>query len=334
MKLWTFGAWSLTLGATLSLALLAGCGSDKTQPSGKDGDAKKDEAGKDDDTTPKKERKVLTSGKAVVKGTVKYDGDYPTAMIEKMNADVTKTINEKALASDKDHCLCKDKACGGDNEQQVWRINKENMGLKNAVVFLIPEPGDTFACSDSDPGVEAVKGKEFKVTQPFCAFHPHAGVIFPAYRDKDKKTHMTDQKLVVYNDTDKTKPGGIFHNTKWSGPSGSGLPTGNVGIPKGEHITVADLESTYRGPLSLQCNAHQWMNASIWVLDHPYFAVTDENGAYEIKNAPAGKVRIIAWHEGVEGKEGNYMNKGGYKGEPIELKDGETKLDFKGAASK
>ena len=33
------------------------------------------------------------------------------------------------------------------------------------------------------------------------------------------------------------------------------------------------------------------------VLDHPYFAVTDENGNFEIKNAPAGTQKVVVWQE-------------------------------------
>ncbi len=35
------------------------------------------------------------------------------------------------------------------------------------------------------------------------------------------------------------------------------------------------------------------------VLDHPYFAVTDENGLFEIKNVPAGTLKLVSWQESV-----------------------------------
>ena len=36
-----------------------------------------------------------------------------------------------------------------------------------------------------------------------------------------------------------------------------------------------------------------------WVLvsDHPYYAVTDSNGDYEIKNVPAGTYEVVCWQE-------------------------------------
>jgi hypothetical protein len=67
---------------------------------------------------------------------------------------------------------------------------------------------------------------------------------------------------------------------------------------------------TNRFPHTLCCNIHPWMNARVGVFDHPYFAVTDERGAFEIRLAPKGAWRLKVWHEkvgwrgGAEGKDG------------------------------
>lgn len=46
-----------------------------------------------------------------------------------------------------------------------------------------------------------------------------------------------------------------------------------------------------------KCDVHGWMNAYAGVFDHPYFAVTDEDGDFSIKNLPPGTYTIAAWHE-------------------------------------
>ena len=46
-----------------------------------------------------------------------------------------------------------------------------------------------------------------------------------------------------------------------------------------------------------KCDVHKWMNSYAGVVDHPYFAVTDANGQYAIRNLPAGDYIIEAWHE-------------------------------------
>jgi hypothetical protein len=45
------------------------------------------------------------------------------------------------------------------------------------------------------------------------------------------------------------------------------------------------------------CNVHPWMRAYGGIVDHPYFAVTSEGGAFELKNLPAGTYTLEAWHE-------------------------------------
>ena len=55
-------------------------------------------------------------------------------------------------------------------------------------------------------------------------------------------------------------------------------------------------------PIQYKCTIHGWMTGYVRIFDHPYYAVTDEDGKFEIKNAPAGKYRIVYWHEnGVRG---------------------------------
>jgi hypothetical protein len=49
--------------------------------------------------------------------------------------------------------------------------------------------------------------------------------------------------------------------------------------------------------IPIECNVHSWMHANVAVLPHPFFAVTGENGTFEIKGLPAGTYEIEAWHE-------------------------------------
>jgi plastocyanin len=46
-----------------------------------------------------------------------------------------------------------------------------------------------------------------------------------------------------------------------------------------------------------KCDVHGWMNAYVGVLDHPFFAVTDAEGKFDIKGLPPGTYTIEAWHE-------------------------------------
>lgn len=45
------------------------------------------------------------------------------------------------------------------------------------------------------------------------------------------------------------------------------------------------------------CNVHPEMEAYVIVLQNPYFAVTDKEGNYTIKNVPSGKYILKIWNE-------------------------------------
>jgi hypothetical protein len=68
--------------------------------------------------------------------------------------------------------------------------------------------------------------------------------------------------------------------------------------PKGGTWRFSELEAR-PFPHSIVCNIHPWMKAWVGVFDHPYFAVTDESGRFEIPLAPAGNRRLQIWHEQV-----------------------------------
>jgi hypothetical protein len=49
--------------------------------------------------------------------------------------------------------------------------------------------------------------------------------------------------------------------------------------------------------IPVKCNVHSWMRSYIGVLDHPYLAVTSENGEFAWTAVPPGSYTIGAWHE-------------------------------------
>jgi hypothetical protein len=47
----------------------------------------------------------------------------------------------------------------------------------------------------------------------------------------------------------------------------------------------------------IKCNQHPWMKAYVGVLNHPYFAVSDKSGKFEIRGLPPGTYKLVVWHE-------------------------------------
>ena len=49
--------------------------------------------------------------------------------------------------------------------------------------------------------------------------------------------------------------------------------------------------------IRVKCNIHSWMHAFIGVVDNPYYAVSKDDGTFEIKDLPAGTYTLAVWQE-------------------------------------
>lgn len=189
-----------------------------------------------------------------------------------------------AVDKDKEHCLSK-----GDLFKEEFVVSK-NGGVKNVFVWL--QKGNDFKAKlPIHPDLKTVKGKDIVIDQPCCKFEPHALAI------------RAGQKIIGKNSSP------IAHNMKWAG--GDENPGDNKLIPAGGKIEIV-LEAS-KSPVIVECNIHPWMRGWVRVFNHPYFAVTDADGKFEIKNAPAGKYNLVMWQEGV-----GWVN-GGKTGQVIEI---------------
>lgn len=52
------------------------------------------------------------------------------------------------------------------------------------------------------------------------------------------------------------------------------------------------------GIVEVRCALHPWTHAYIAVFDHPYFAVTGDDGSFKIDSLPPGSYKMMVWHEG------------------------------------
>lgn len=111
--------------------------------------------------------------------------------------------------------------------------------------------------------------------QDRCRYFPHVLGV------------MTSQEILIRN----SDP--LLHNI-------SAKPTNNRGFNFGQPRQGMESTRTFSNPeimVPLECDVHGWMQAFIGVLPHPYFAVSDEQGRFEIENLPPGDYLLEAWHE-------------------------------------
>jgi hypothetical protein len=117
----------------------------------------------------------------------------------------------------------------------------------------------------------------------------------------DARQHL-DQKNCRYNPHIMLVPQNGNIQIKSSDPvlhtvHMTGAASNNVPFPlQNQFIPIALRQ---KGVVNLKCNAgHVWMNAEIFVVKHPYYAVTDEHGIFRLTDVPPGEYEIEAWHEG------------------------------------
>jgi plastocyanin len=131
-----------------------------------------------------------------------------------------------------------------------------------------------------------------------------AGKTFPA----PKEHPVIDQKGLLFvphvvavqqgTTVEFLNSDNVAHNVFWTAVGGDKKAGHNLGTwPKGEKRPFTFEKA---GVVPLFCNVHPDMAAYIVVSPTPYFAETDDSGAYKIKDVPDGSYTLVVWHEGAK----------------------------------
>jgi plastocyanin len=199
-----------------------------------------------------------------------------------------------AINVDKDVAFCG--AFGLKSEKLV--VNPKNGGVKNVVVYLY------VSARGKKPPVSAAAKKrpaEVRIDNQKCRFEPRIVAI------------TVDQALTIGNKDS------IAHNSKIDVISAANISINPI-IPAGkDYKHKFNVEE--RLPIPISCSIHPWMNGYILIKDNPYFAVTDEDGNFEIKDLPTGEWTFRFWQENV-----GYVQKVKFEGKATTWKRGEKKV--------
>ncbi len=155
--------------------------------------------------------------------------------------------------------------CGEAIPDETYLVNPIG-GLKNAVVFLEQAPANA-----------TPSRKEHILNNSGCRFAPRVLAMIKGERliikNSDPKLH------IVHSYLDKRT---VF----------------NLSLPFRGHTIEITRKIDKAGILQVNCDTHAWMRGYIHVFDHPFFAVSDEQGSFTIPDVPPGKYTLKAWHEG------------------------------------
>ncbi|MGD1075339.1 MAG: carboxypeptidase regulatory-like domain-containing protein [Thermodesulfovibrionales bacterium] len=153
------------------------------------------------------------------------------------------------------------KYCGNQLPKEEYLIKDRK--IQNVVVYI----------EDIKSG-KTIPPEPVTLTNLKCLFVPHVAVGFKG------------NKFIERNDDP------IFHNIHTYINSKTMY---NIGLPEKGSLVTKPLTKT--GLIEVTCDSHPWMHGYLQVFDHPYAVVSDENGAFMIKDIPPGMYTIEAWHE-------------------------------------
>jgi hypothetical protein len=211
------------------------------------------------------------------------------------------------IHADKACCLAKT-ASALEKVDNTWIVDPKNKGVRFVLVYLKAPPGTYFPIHEADKK----RAKKVVIDQPHCMFVPHVAATFPSFYD-GKEDVETGEKVEFKNSAP------VPHNTRATGNPLKN-PGFNVTLPPG--ASKLELFKAQNTPVMINCDIHPWMKAWLGVYDHPYFAVTEADGSYNIERVPAGAtVTVFGWHEAI-----GFLP--GRDGQKVELKAGKNTVDI------
>lgn len=160
-------------------------------------------------------------------------------------------------------------------------VDRETKGLGNVVVYL--------------DGIQKGKPREsgeFVIDQKNCQFAPHISIV-----PIRSTLHFKSSDDVLHN----------VHAYKGTPEAPHSMTKDVVNLAFKDSAVEAqpfDRRALRRpGFYYLKCDAgHYWMSAYVWVVEHPYYAVTDAKGKFALTDVPPGSYTLRFWHENWEAK--------------------------------
>jgi plastocyanin len=177
----------------------------------------------------------------------------------------TVTYSGKAAAPKKLAVTKDTQVCGKVEHMDESLVVGASGGIKNVVVSI--------KGIKSGKGLETL-GTAFVLDQKGCMYSPHVSLV------------PVNATLKILN------PDGILHNIHTYSQK-------NPAFNKSQPQFKKEMTATFAQPelVTAKCDVHGWMSASIVVVDHPYYVITDANGAYKLTDVPPGTYTVEFWQE-------------------------------------
>jgi hypothetical protein len=168
--------------------------------------------------------------------------------------------------------------CGDTQPSPALQVNPKSLGVGWVLVYL--ERVEKGKAPVQKYWLHMGEDKTNKVPNTVaCQFKEH---IFPFVRSQE--VAMVNYEAILHNPN--------FFNEGNVSVLNMVMPT------RYREIDHTILQYHGKGVMRFQCDIHAQMNGYWAGFHHPYFAVTDADGKFQISGVPPGKYTLVAWHEG------------------------------------
>ncbi len=152
--------------------------------------------------------------------------------------------------------------CGTEKLAEEIVVSPEK-GLRNAVASL----------NTTSLDAKWELGRPAQMDQKQCVFVPRV-VVVPI----GGTVEFLNSDRLLHNLHSASKENPVFNRTQ----------------PKARTIPIV-----FKKPeiIRIDCDLHPWMRAWVVVAEHPFYALTNDHGAFVLENVPPGKYTLQVWHE-------------------------------------
>jgi hypothetical protein len=173
------------------------------------------------------------------------------------------------------------KTCGSSQQAMMYVLSSSNE-VKNAFVIV-----------EGIKEGKAAPKKDITINNNKCKFEPLVSI---SYVKSNYEIKNSDP---------------ILHNTNLGKEVRKGVrqTVYNLALPFKDQVIKKPNRSA--GLIKIKCDAHPWMRSYVYSSRHPYVAITDAEGNFEIKDLLPGTYKIKIWHEGFEDIEKEVVVKAG-----------------------
>ncbi|NIR59986.1 MAG: hypothetical protein GWO02_10890, partial [Gammaproteobacteria bacterium] len=156
-----------------------------------------------------------------------------------------------------------------------WRdlslVRANGDALIDAVVYLEDiERGKPFSAA----------AKKVTINQKACTFEPYLSVMANSGELEAVNSDPVLHNIHVYELT----TGGVRRTVM------------NVSQPERGDIVAKRITLAQGRALKVECDAHDFMHAWVFVARNPYYAVVDREGRFQIDDVPPGDYIVRVWH--------------------------------------